>query len=143
MSLLLGFAILLAAIKGVPEDRLVTRVGDKEEFAPAFRGTWSKSAATCRDENSLETFVVTETRLDGYEWDAVLLRTTPMIAESAPKQGDWANTIVVLTADRAETEVSFGKRRLSLVGDKLYMSNAEEVEEDDQFRAEFANVRCR
>lgn len=134
---------LAFASSTIPQEQLVTRIGDKDVFAPAFRGTWSKSVATCRQEDSLETFVISETRLEGYEWDSVLLRTTPMIVENAPGEDQWANTVLVLTADRAETEVSFGKRRLSLLGDKLYMSNPEAVKEDDHLEERYANVRCR
>lgn len=142
MILFLAFSLTFLANGPIPEDQLVTRVGDKEVFAPAFRGTWSKSASDCSDESSLKTVVISEARLEGYGWDTVLLKTTPVIGQSGSKKGEWANTVVVLTADRAETEVSFGKRRLSLLGGKLYMSNAEAVAEEDHFGAEFANVRC-
>jgi hypothetical protein len=138
---MLLFALALG-VADIPESQLVTEVDGKEVFAPAFRGTWSESAAECRNDQSLYTFTIGETRLDGYEWDAVLLKTTPMIGQSGPKPGQWANTVVVLTADRGETDVGIGKRRISLLDGKLYMSNADAVSADDHFNAKYANVRC-
>lgn len=136
-------AVLLAlAAADIPDTELVTLVDGKEVFAPAFRGTWSKSAAECRNDYSLYTFTVEETRLNGYEWDAILLKTTPMIGQSGPRRGQWANTVVVLTADRGETDVGIGQRRMSLLDGKLYMSNAEAVPEEQHLTAEYANVRC-
>lgn len=139
MSLL---ALLLIAAD-IPESQLVTQVGDREVFAPAFRGVWSKSAATCRDEHSSETFAVSETRLDGYEWDAALLKTTPIIHQSGPEADEPVYTVLVLTAARGETDVDIGKTRLSLAGDKLYMSSADAVSEEDHLSEQYANVRCR
>lgn len=108
MILFLAFTLTLLTNGPIPEDQLVTWVGDKEVFAPAFRGTWSRSTSDCSDESSLETVVISEARLEGYEWDAVLLKTTPVIGQSGPKKGEWANTVVVLTADRAETKCHSG-----------------------------------
>jgi hypothetical protein len=135
--------LLLLTAADIPESQLITRSGDKEVFAPAFRGVWSRNAATCRDENSPETFEVTETRLFGYEWDSVLLKSTPMIGQSGPGRGQWANTVVVLMANRGESDVGVGKARLSLMDGMLYMSNAEAVADEDHLTSEYSNVRCR
>lgn len=133
--------LLLLGSPEAPESQLVTVVDGQEVFPPAFRGVWSKSADTCRDQYALETFAMSEDRLDGYEWDAVLLKSTPVIYHSSPR-GDDARTVVVLTADRGETEVGLGKRRITLMGGKLHMSNAEEVSEEEHLTAEFASVKC-
>jgi hypothetical protein len=133
---------LAAGLADIPESQLLTEVGGREVFASAFRGTWSKSAAECRNDQSLYTFTIGEARMDGYEWDAVLLKSTPMIGQSGRKPGEWAHTVVVLTADRGETDVGIGKRRISLLDGELYMSNADAVSEDQHFTAEYANVRC-
>jgi hypothetical protein len=137
----IGFILLLAAAEPL-ESELITQVGDKEVFAPAFRGVWSTSLETCADEQSLETFEITETKLYGYEWDSVLLKSTPMIGQSGPARGQWAHTVVVLTAERTETDVSMGKRRMSLMDGKLYMSIAEVAPEETHLSAAHANVRC-
>lgn len=135
-------ALLLFTAAEIPESQLVTQVNGKEVFPPAFRGTWSKSAATCRDENSLETFTVSEFRLDGYDWDAVLLKSTPMSYLHGP-DNEPANGVVVLTAERGESEVSIGKARLTLMVGKLYMSNTEAVSEQEHLTPNYSNVRCR
>jgi hypothetical protein len=134
--------VLALAAADLPESQLVTFADGKEVFAPAFRGSWSKSAAECRNQDSIYTFTVKETRLEGYEWESVLLKSTPMIFEGGPKDKGTAYTVVALTAERGESEVGIGKVRLSLVGNELYMSNAEAVPEDKHLTAEFANVRC-
>lgn len=136
--ILAGLLILGADI---PEARLVTQIESRDVFPPAFRGSWAKTRAECSAEAALEAFTVTENRMDGYEWDSILLKSTPVIHQTAPS-GEAAYTVVVLTAARGETEVDFGKTRLSLVGSKLYMSNPTVVSEDQHFNAEFANVRC-
>lgn len=136
--------LLLAAFiasQEIAESDLVTQAGGEEVFPPAFRGTWSRSVATCRDEYALETFSIGENRLDGYEWDAILLKTTPVIYSSTA--GRDTHSVVVLTADRGETDVGVGKRRISLMGGKLYMSNAEAVSDDEHLTPDFSNVRCR
>lgn len=88
MSIHFGLAIAIAAYDGIPGRQLVTRIGDKEVFAPAMPGMWSKSWASFRDEHSTETFVISETRLEGYEWDATLLKATPVIEQSGPRKGN-------------------------------------------------------
>ena len=132
---------LLLAASDIPESQLITQVGDKDVFPPAFRGTWGPNLAACSGDR-LEVFKVSENRIRGYESDSLLLKSTPVIQQSGPKSDDWAYTVVGLTADRGETEVGFGKVRLSRIGSRLYMSNANSVPEEQHFNDEFANVRC-
>jgi hypothetical protein len=137
--------LLLALVLGageISESELVTQVDGKEAFAPAFRGHWASTAAACKaqDDGGIE---ITADHIYGYEWDAVLLKTTPMIWQSAGPTGrDTAYTVVVLLAGRAESDVNISKLRISRFGAKLYMSNAERVKDEKHLTAEFANVRC-
>lgn len=133
--------VLALAAAEIPEAQLFTQIESRDVFAPAFRGGWAKTRVECSAEAPIEAFTVTENRITGYEWDSILLKSTPMIYQTGPN-GQPAYTVVVLTASRGETEVDFGKARLSLVGEELYMSNAAAVPEDQHFNAEFANVRC-
>ena len=132
-------AILLLSVQ-LSEPELITQNGEKEVFAPAFRGRWADTLSDC-GVDGLSAFEVAETRIDTYEGDSVLLNSTPMIHETAPN-GQPAYTIVGLVASRGETEVGLGKVRMSRVGAALYMSNAEAVQEEDHFKSDYANVRC-
>ena len=137
--------ILLALMLGaaeIPEAQLVTQVDGKEVFAPAFRGHWVSTVAACKaqDDGGIE---ITADHIYGYEWDAVLLKSKPMIWQSAGPSGrDTTYTVVVLMAGRAETDVNISKLRISRFGAKLYMSNVERVPEDKHLAAEYANVLC-
>ena len=134
-------AFLLGATE-IPEAQLVTQVDGKEVFAPAFRGNWAASATDCK-RDSLTGIKITADHIYGYEWDAVLLKTTPMIYQSAGSGGrETAYTVVVLMAGRSETDVDISKLRISRFGAKLYMSNVERVPEEKHLTAEFANVHC-
>lgn len=134
-------ALLLGAAE-IPESQLVTQANGKEVFAPAFRGHWASTPAACtaEDDGGIE---ITADHIYGYEWDAVLLKSTPMIYQPAGADGhDTAYTVLALVAGRSETDVDISKLRISRVGAKLYMSNADRVQEEKHLTTGFANVRC-
>jgi hypothetical protein len=51
---------------------------EKEEFPPAFRGTWGLTAAACRDRDAKERMVVHRQGVDMYEMGARLQQITAM-----------------------------------------------------------------
>jgi len=133
-------AALLLAAADPPDSQLVTQVEGMEVFPAPFRGRWSKSIAGCA-EHSPQVFEIKESRMRGYEWDSLLLKATPVIHEGQ-QGGKWAFTIIALTAFRSETDVDFRKVRVSWFGEKLYMSNASTVAEEQHLTPDYANVRC-
>ena len=134
------YFLALIAVQDIPENQLVTQVDGKDVYPLSFRGRWAKSLAGCSSEGQ-DLFEIGETRIRGYEFDSILLKSTPVILEGVTLEKS-AYTIVVLAAFRAEDNVEISKGRLSLFEGKLYMSNAEAVSEEQHLRAEYANVRC-
>jgi hypothetical protein len=142
---MIGILALLASLQ-IPESQLATVQNGKEVFPVAFRGVWSKSLKDCADENSIETVEITEDRIYGYEFDSLLIKAGAIYTHSDPanrtSSTGWANSFVALTADRAETDVSWGKIRLSRLGNYLYMSQPEAVKEEEHLSLTYRNVRC-
>lgn len=89
-------AVMLLAIADIPDSQLYSRVDGREVYPPPFRGGWAKTSAGCTGV-SQERFEITENRIIGYEWDSLLLKSTPVIHEGRGN-GRWAYTVVVLTA---------------------------------------------
>jgi hypothetical protein len=113
---------------------------EENEYYPAeFRGKWAPSQTACKQEVGEDVITIGRTKIWAYEADSKLLKLTPQISFTAPNGSD-AETIIALVAERGETEVSIGKIRLTLSGNKLYTSRVDAVTEDQQWK--YGNVKC-
>ena len=138
-SKLVAAAALL--LQAVPASDLQVEENDQPVFPKAFRGVWAGSLNECTDDTAVGGVRITRNRIYGYESDSVLFVITPVNHHDTPT-GQEALTVTALLAERGEDEVGTGKVRLSRVGDKLHMSRATVVSEDEHFKPDFANVRC-
>lgn len=139
--MIIFFALMLGAVD-IPGAELVTQIDGKEVFAPAFRGHWASTLAACTAEDD-GGIAITADHIYGYEWDAVLLKSSPMNYASAGYGGrGTAYTVNVLVAGRSEMDVDISKLRISRYGAKLYISNVDLVPEAKHLTGDFANVRC-
>lgn len=138
-SKLVAAAALL--LQAVPASDLQVEENDQPVFPKVFRGLWAGSLKECTDDTAVGGVRITRNRIYGYESDSVLLVITPVNHHDTPT-GREALTVTALLAERGEDEVGTGKVRLSRVGDKLHMSRATVVPEDEHFKPDFANVRC-
>lgn len=137
-KVVLAAAVLLQAI---PAGDLQVEENDQPVFPKAFRGVWAGSMKECTDDTAVGVVRITRNRIYGYESNSVLLVITPVNHHDTPTGKD-ALTVTAFVAERGEDELGTGKVRLSRVGDKLHMSRATVVAEDDHFKPTFANVRC-
>lgn len=135
---MLSLLLLLAVAQEIPESQLEWQKGDDEFFPMAFRGTWAPRLADCNG-NSEEAFEVTATKLWFYEGDAKLIKISNVNHVDGPG-GVPAYTLNAYTASRDLMDLSTGTVRLTLSGDKLYMTRATAVAESKQWQ--FSNVRC-
>jgi hypothetical protein len=120
---MLGLAFL-ALLAAAPEDAYDAQ---GEDIIPSlFQGKWAPAVADCKDEDQVAVLNISKNHVQGYEFDARLLKHAGLQVESAPATGKLVQVITLLVAESGEGEVSLGRIRLGLYGGKMYFDRPSE-----------------
>ena len=124
------------------ESELSSRQGNEDVIPAYFRGTWATSQKSCNDEDAIDKIVISESRIEGYESDAKLLKIGGVASATGPK-GATSYFAELLVAESGEGRVNLGTIVLSRVGEKLYPRRKDtkgDLTEAQQYQ--FPNIRC-
>jgi hypothetical protein len=93
-----------------------------------YRGLWAESEEVCNDPDGL-IYTITATSFSAYELEARPLIVSGQITWWHLDR-DMVKSVVILTAETGEGEVSIGKLKLSLSNTRLHINRIEENSEE-------------